>query len=107
MGIISIAIRSGICVYAVKYTVDQGAWGDAEKAINFKNNTCKAVNGNEYVKTGKAHFQTYVPMPEVRIISIMVALISRLHHFRFHNFRRLQKSDSLPSTITTKLLSRR
>lgn len=65
MGIISIAIRSGICVYAVKYTVDQGAWGDADKAITFKNNTCKAVNGNEYVKTGKAHFQTYVPMPQV------------------------------------------
>lgn len=91
MGIISIAIRSGICVYAVKYTVDQGAWGDAEKAITFKNNTCKAVNGNEYVKTGKAHFQTYVPMPEVGIMFTMTAVITRFHHFRFHSFRTLQK----------------
>lgn len=70
MGIISIAVRSGICVYAVKYTVDQGAWADADKAIEFKNKTCKIINGNEYVKTGKAHFQTYVPTPQVSYIVI-------------------------------------
>lgn len=66
MGIISVAIRSGICVYAVKYTVDQGAWAEADKAIKFKNDTCKLVNGNQFVSTGKAHFQTYVPMPQVK-----------------------------------------
>lgn len=65
MGLISVAVRSGICVYAVKYSVDQGAWGPADKAIKFKEQTCKAVNGNHYVATGKAHFQTYVPTPEV------------------------------------------
>ena len=65
MGLISVAVRSGICIYAVKYTKDQGAWGDAEKAIEFKKRTCEAVNGNEFVQTGKAHFQTYVPLPEV------------------------------------------
>lgn len=65
MGILSVAIRSGICAYAVKYTVDQGAWQEADKAIQFKNETCKLVNGNQYVQTGKAHFQTYVPMPQV------------------------------------------
>lgn len=65
MGIVSVAIRSGICIYAVKYTVDEGVWGDAGKAIDFKNNTCKAVNGNHYVQTGKSHFQTYVPTPTV------------------------------------------
>jgi hypothetical protein len=26
----------------------------------------QTVNECEHVKTGKAHFQTYVPMPEVR-----------------------------------------
>lgn len=65
MGIISLAVRGGICIYAVKYTKDQGVWGDAEKAIAFKNRTCEAVNGNEYIQTGKLHFQTYVPLPEV------------------------------------------
>jgi len=65
MGVISIAVRSGICIYAVKYTKDQGVWGDAEKAIAFKNRTCEAVSSNEYVQTGKAHFQTYVPLPEL------------------------------------------
>lgn len=67
MGIISIAVRSGICVYAVKYTCDQGVWGDADKAIKFKQETCKAVNGNHYVATGKAHFQSNVPLPEVSL----------------------------------------
>lgn len=65
MGLISIAVRSGICIYAVKYSVDQGVWGDADKAIAFKNQTCKAVNGNEFVQTGKSHFQAYVPVPAV------------------------------------------
>lgn len=65
MGIISIAVRSGICFYAVKYTVDKGVWGDADKAIAFKNNTCKDVNDIEFIQTGKSHFQAYVPMPEV------------------------------------------
>lgn len=67
MGIISFAIRGGICVGAVKWTADQGVWGDASKAIEFKQRTCEAVNGNEHVQTGKAHFQTYVPMPAVNI----------------------------------------
>lgn len=65
MGLISVAVRSGICIYAVKHTVDRGVWGDADNAIKFKNETCKAVNGNHYMQTGKAHFQTYVPVPEV------------------------------------------
>lgn len=65
MGIVSVAVRTGICGYAVKYTVDQGAWGDADKAINFKNETCKTINGNHIVATGKSHFQTYVPLPQV------------------------------------------
>lgn len=65
MGIISIAVRSGICIYAVKYTTDRGSWGSAEKAIQFKNETCKAVNNTEFVQTGKTHFQAYVPMPQV------------------------------------------
>jgi len=65
MGIVSLAIRSGVCIYAVKYTVDQGVWSDAEKAIAFKNRTCEAINGNEYVQTGKAHFQTFVPLPKL------------------------------------------
>jgi hypothetical protein len=43
MGIISVAIRSGICIGAVKYTVDHGVWGDAEKAIAFKN-CCQKVS---------------------------------------------------------------
>lgn len=68
MGIISIAVRSGICIYAVKYTVDQGAWGNSENAIKFKEQTCKAINGNEYVQTGKSHFQAYVPMPQVCLL---------------------------------------
>jgi hypothetical protein len=66
MGIISVAVRSGVCIYAVKYTIDEGAWGEAEKAIKFQNQTCKLVNDNHYVATGKAHFQAHVPTPEVK-----------------------------------------
>lgn len=66
MGIISVAVRSGICIYAVKYTMDEGVWGSAEKAIAFKKKTCEAVNENHYVQTGKAHFSSHVPLPEVR-----------------------------------------
>lgn len=65
MGLVSFAVRGGICAYAVKFTVDKGAWGEAEEAIAFKNATCKAVNGNHYIATGKAHFQSHVPLPEV------------------------------------------
>jgi hypothetical protein len=77
MGILSIALRSGICVYAVKYTVDHGAWKEADKAIKFKEETCKLVNGNETFQTGKAHFQTYVPMPQVmkRTVHILLKMI--------------------------------
>jgi hypothetical protein len=46
MGVLSVAIRSGICIYAVKYTVDRGVWGDAEKTIAFKNDTCKLGKKN-------------------------------------------------------------
>lgn len=49
----------------MKYTVDEGAWGNAEKAIKFKEQTCKQINSNEYVATGKSHFQAYIPMPKV------------------------------------------
>lgn len=66
MGLIRVAVKTGICVYAVKYTVDEGAWSSAEDAIKFKNKVCNAINGNEFVQTGKSHFQAYVPMPEVR-----------------------------------------
>jgi hypothetical protein len=66
MGIISVAVRSGICIYAVKYTYDEGAWSDADSAIKFKNQTCKMINNNHYIATGKAHFQAHVPTPEVR-----------------------------------------
>lgn len=65
MGLIKIAVKTGITVYAIKYTIDEGVWSSAEDAIKFKNNTCKLINGNEYVATGKAHFQAYVPLPEV------------------------------------------
>lgn len=65
MGIVSIAVRSGICIYAIKYTVDSGVWGDAEKAIKFKEKTFKTINSCEHVQTGKAHFQAYVPLPQV------------------------------------------
>lgn len=65
MGLIKVAVKTGITVYAVKYTIDEGVWGSAEDAIKFKNKTCKLINGNEYVQTGKAHFQAYVPLPEV------------------------------------------
>lgn len=104
MGILSIAIRSGICIYAVKYTKDQGVWGDAEKAIAFKNQTCEAVNGNHYVQTGKAHFQTYVPVPEVNI-NVNITRVLRFScftfHFSFRIFHRHLKSALLPLTITT------
>lgn len=66
MGIISVALRSGVCIYAIKYTVDEGVWGDADKAIQFKDKTCKTINSCEHVKTGKAHFQAYVPLPQVK-----------------------------------------
>jgi hypothetical protein len=65
MGIIKFALKSGICIYAVKYTVDEGAWSSSEDALKFKENCCKAVNENEYYQTGKSHFLTYVPVPEV------------------------------------------
>lgn len=81
MGLISVAVRSGICIYAVKYSVDQGVWGDADKAIAFKNQACKAVNGNNFVQTGKAHFQTYVPVPEV---NSPVHIITQNGHLMFH-----------------------
>jgi hypothetical protein len=67
MGIISVAVRGGICYYAVNYTVQNGAWGEHAQALAFKNNTCKQVNGLEFVKTGKLHFQTYVPTPQVNV----------------------------------------
>lgn len=97
MGVISIAIRSGICIYATKYTVDQGAWADAEKAIKFKENTCKIVNGNEYVKTGKSHFQTYVPMPQVsRTLS---SRYPKFYHSLFQ-LPELPKSSELCFVVT-------
>lgn len=65
MGIVKVAIKSGIIIYAVKYTIDEGVWSSAEDALKFKSKTCKAINGNEFVQTGKAHFQAYVPLPEV------------------------------------------
>lgn len=65
MGLIKIALKTGITVYAVKYTIDEGVWSSAEDAIKFKNKMCKSINENEHIQTGKAHFQTYVPLPEV------------------------------------------
>lgn len=79
MGLISFAIRGGICAYAVKFTIDGGAWGDANKAIAFKNATCEAVNENHYYATGKAHFQSHVPTPEVRF-DCLTLLTSIAHH---------------------------
>jgi hypothetical protein len=65
MGIIKFAVKSGICIYAIKYTVDEGAWSSSDDAIKFKENCCNAINGNEYYQTGKSHFLTYVPVPEL------------------------------------------
>jgi hypothetical protein len=65
MGIIKIAVKSGICIYAVKYTIDGGAWAAPEDAIKFREKHCKAIMENEYYQTGKSHFQTYVPLPQV------------------------------------------
>lgn len=95
MGLISVAIRSGLCVGAVKWTVDQGVWGDAGKAIEFKERTCKAVNGNQHVQTGKAHFQTYVPMPEVMKDVINAAEKSLTFIFSSQNFLGHLKLDLL------------
>lgn len=66
MGLIKVAVKTGICFYAVKYTIDEGAWSTAEDAIKFKEKTCKSIKGNETYKTGVAHFQTYVPLPQVK-----------------------------------------
>jgi hypothetical protein len=68
MGLIKVAVKTGICFYAVKYTIDEGAWSSAEDAIKFKSKMCKLINENENYKTGVAHFQTYVPLPQVRLI---------------------------------------
>lgn len=65
MGLVTFAVRCGICAYAVKFTVDKGAWGEPKEAIAFQNAMCKVVNENHYVATGKAHFQSHVPLPEV------------------------------------------
>lgn len=65
MGIIKFAVKSGICVYAIKYTVDGEAWSTADNAIKFKENICKTIDENETYQTGKSHFLTYVPVPEV------------------------------------------
>lgn len=94
MGIISVAIRSGICIGAVKWTVDEGVWGDATKAIDFKQRACNAVNGNEHVQTGKAHFQTYVPLPEVKTVTSSPFQATLTFLFSFRNFLNPQKSDS-------------
>lgn len=87
MGLVSFAIRGGICIYAVKYTVDKGAWGHAEEAIAFKNAMCKSINENHYYSTGKAHFQAHVPTPEVRFEAfyrfVIVDIDNRLsYHFQ-------------------------
>lgn len=66
MGLIKVAVKTGITFYAVKYTIDGGAWSSAEDAIKFKANICKSITENENYKTGVAHFQTYVPLPQVR-----------------------------------------
>lgn len=102
MGIISVAIRSGICIGAVKWTADQGVWGDANRAIDFKQRTCEAVNGNQHVQTGKAHFQTYVPLPEVKttMTSHFQTILTFL--FSFRSFHKPQKLDSSQFIITTK-----
>lgn len=104
MGLMSFAVRSGICVLAVKYTVDQGVWGDAEKAIAFKNQTCKTVNEIDFVQTGKAHFKAYVPVPEVRISFRMIQRAEVLMFtflFSFRCFRLHQRSGLSPRTIIT------
>lgn len=68
MGLIKVALKTGICVYAVKYTYDEGAWSSADDAIKFKEKMCNSINNNEFVSKGKSHFQAYVPMPEVILI---------------------------------------
>lgn len=65
MGLIKFAIKSGVCIYAVKYTVDEGAWSSSENAIKFKEKCCNAINENEFYKTGKSHFLANVSVPEV------------------------------------------
>lgn len=72
MGILSVAIRSGLAIYAVKYTIDEGAWAEPDKAIAFKNKVCEGVNENYVISTGKLHFQTYVfEFPEVFIFDCL------------------------------------
>ncbi|CAO1400179.1 unnamed protein product [Diamesa hyperborea] len=59
--IVRVAIKSGLCYAAVKYTVDEGVWGPADKTVAFKNKMCKTVNENHYYQTGKAHFPMELP----------------------------------------------
>lgn len=66
MGLIKVALKTGIIVYAVKYTYDEGAWSSADQALKFKAKMCNSISNNEFVQKGKSHFEAYVPMPEVK-----------------------------------------
>lgn len=71
MGVIKLLVKSAVVAYPVHYTVKNGAWGSSDEAIEFKKNCCKAINENEFYQTGKSHFLTYVPVPEVSISTVL------------------------------------